>query len=108
MRRTLSGQKSRPFATPHLCITDLMTARKSLGRDNTEMAAAVNSAVALFLNGHTAAALHTLKKARVPMSVVERVVLRRGRWRKGGSKSAGSPGGAPGRATPLPNPPPKV
>jgi hypothetical protein len=68
-----------------------MTARKSLGRDNTEMAAAVNSAVALFLNGHTAAALHTLKKARVPMSVVERVVLRRGRWRKAGAKSAGSP-----------------
>jgi hypothetical protein len=67
-----------------------MTARKSLGRDNTEMAAAVNSAVALFLNGHTAAALHTLKKAKVPMSVVERVVLRRGRWRNASVKSGAS------------------
>jgi hypothetical protein len=68
-----------------------MTVRKSLGRDNTDMAAAVNSAVVLFLNGHTAAALHTLKKARVPMAVVERVVLRRGRWRKVGANSATSP-----------------
>ncbi|HMS06636.1 MAG TPA: hypothetical protein PKD73_12730 [Burkholderiaceae bacterium] len=62
-----------------------VSVHRPFGRANVDMAMAVNEATVLFNAGRTGEALRLVKAKQVPVSVIERVLLRKGRFRKSAS-----------------------